>query len=141
MRRTSRLRGCATGTCHRLRPARRIRSSIGSCPYDVVGRLHRRIEAPAAVTLAVAGEMDLRDSPVARGIFRARELILGAEPDSQLRPRGLLAEVQSMGWTVLAEVPDREIVLGAVTRPWEPNVTFRGVSADRFAAFAEPDYV
>ena len=46
-----------------------------------------------------------------------------------------------MGWTVLAEVPDREIVLGAVTRPWEPNVTFRGVPADRFAAFAEPDYV
>ena len=31
--------------------------------------------------------------------------------------------------------------MGAVTRPWEPNVTFRGVSPERFAAFDEPDYV
>src|SRR4029450_13659231 len=42
---------------------------------------------------------------------------------------------------VLSEHPDREIVVGAVTRPWEPNVTFRGVSSEQFAAFNEPDYV
>jgi hypothetical protein len=42
---------------------------------------------------------------------------------------------------VLAEVPEREIVVGAVTRPWEPNVTFRAVPPDEFAAFREPDYV
>ncbi len=42
---------------------------------------------------------------------------------------------------MLAEVPGREIVVGAVTRPWEANVTFRSVPADEFATFAEPDYV
>jgi hypothetical protein len=42
---------------------------------------------------------------------------------------------------VLAEKPGREIVVGAVTRPWEANVTFRGVPPDRFASFAEPGFV
>jgi hypothetical protein len=33
------------------------------------------------------------------------------------------------------------VVVGAVTRPWEPNVTFRPIPPDEFAAFAEPGYV
>jgi hypothetical protein len=42
---------------------------------------------------------------------------------------------------VLASVPGREVVVGAVTRPWEANVVFRALPGDRFAAFDEPDYV
>ena len=68
-------------------------------------------------------------------------MILGATPDDRLRPRGLLAETQSLGWGVLADVPGREIVVGAVTRPWEANVTFRALPPDQFAAFSEPGYV
>ena len=76
-----------------------------------------------------------------RTIIRARELILGATPDHRPRPHGLLAETQSLGWGVLADVPDRELVAGAVTRPWEANVTFRALPPDRFAAFNEAGYV
>ena len=109
--------------------------------YDVVERQHIRVAAPAAVTLAVAREMDLLGSRVVRMIFRGRELILGATGDDRPRPRGLIADVQSVGWAVLADVPDREIVVGAVTKPWEANVTFRGIPPDQFAAFSEPGYV
>jgi hypothetical protein len=42
---------------------------------------------------------------------------------------------------VLAEIPGRELIVGAVTRPWEANVTFRAVPPDEFATFREPDYV
>ena len=49
--------------------------------------------------------------------------------------------MESLGWAVLQEIPGCEIVVGAVTRPWEPDVTFRAVPAGDFAAFAEPDYV
>jgi hypothetical protein len=31
--------------------------------------------------------------------------------------------------------------MGAVTRPWEANVTFRALPPDDFAAFNEPGYV
>lgn len=109
--------------------------------YEVVERHHVCVAAPPAVTLAVAGEMDLLDSRIVRAIFRGRALILGASPDDAVRPRGLLALMQSLGWVILAEVPGREVVVGAVTRPWEPNPTFRGVPAERFGTFAEPGYV
>ena len=109
--------------------------------YDVVERHQIRVQAPAAMTLAVAREQELLQLPVVRALVRGRELILGARPDERPRPRGLLAEVQSLGWVVLAQLPDREVVVGAVTKPWEPNVTFRSIPPDAFAAFAEPDYV
>ena len=57
------------------------------------------------------------------------------------RPKGLLADMQSLGWRVLAETPGREIVVGAVTQPWMANVTFRGLAPDAFRAFHEPGYV
>ena len=42
---------------------------------------------------------------------------------------------------VLADIPGREIVVGAVTKPWEANVTFHALRPDEFGAFHEPDYV
>jgi len=42
---------------------------------------------------------------------------------------------------VLAEEPDREIVMGTVTQPWNPNVVFRPLAPDLFVAFNEPEYV
>ncbi len=106
--------------------------------YDVAERHRVRVGAPAEVTLASAGDMDIRRSAVISAIFRTRELLLGAEPEAVTRPGGLLAEMRSLGWGVLAEVPGREIVLGAVTQPWKANVVFRALSPEAFAAFAEP---
>jgi hypothetical protein len=48
---------------------------------------------------------------------------------------------EALGWGVLAQVPGREIVMGAVTRPWEADVTFRALPPAEFAAFAEPGFV
>lgn len=109
--------------------------------YEVVERHHVRIAAHAAITLAAAKETDLHDSRLVRAIIRAREVILGAAADERPRPNGLLAEMQSLGWGVLADVPGREVVMGAVTKPWEANVTFRALPPDQFAAFSEPGYV
>ena len=109
--------------------------------YDVVERHHARIEAPADVTLAAAREQDLLRLPLVRMIFKARELALGATPDGRPQPRGLLAAMLALGWGVLSDVPDREVVVGAVTRPWEANVTFRALPPGDFAAFSEPGFV
>ncbi len=109
--------------------------------YDIVERHHVRVNAPAEVTLSAACRTSLSQSPIVRGIFRAREILLGAARDERPHPRGLLDEVRALGWAVLHEVPGREIVVGAVTKPWEPNVTFRAIAPDEFASFAEPDYV
>ena len=68
-------------------------------------------------------------SAIIRGIFKGRELILGAQPDKVRSPRTLLAWAKELGWAVLGEIPDREIVLGAVTRPWDANPVFRPLPA------------
>jgi hypothetical protein len=108
--------------------------------YEVVERHHIHVAAPAATTLAAAKEQDLL-TPIGRAIFKAREVILGATPDDRPRPPGLLNQVLSLGWGVLAEIPDREVVVGAVTKPWEADVVFRALPPDAFAAFSEPGYV
>lgn len=97
--------------------------------------------AMTAVTLSAAADTDLKQSTIIRAIFRARELVLGAEPGDETRPTGLLAQTTSLGWRVLAETPGREIVVGAVTQPWLANVVFRGLAPEVFRAFQEPGYV
>ena len=129
---------------HASRPSRENQDDLldGFMPsYDIVERHHTRVRAPAETTFAAACEVDLATSPLVRAIFKGRELILRAEPDTAPRPRGLIASAKSYGWGVLGEVPGREIVLGAVTRPWEANVVFRAIPPAEFAAFNEPGYV
>jgi hypothetical protein len=109
--------------------------------YDVVERHSVRIAAPPEITLAASKEQDLFNIAPVRAIFKAREVVLRAVPDDRNHPRGLLATVRALGWGVLAEVPGREIVLGAVTKPWEANVIFRSLPPDEFATFAEPGHV
>jgi hypothetical protein len=109
--------------------------------YDVIERHQINVDAPAALTFAAAREQQLFDLPLVRVIFKTREVVLGAEPPDRLQPRALLAAVRELGWGVLAEQPDREIVMGAVTRPWEANVTFRAIPPADFASFSEPGFV
>jgi hypothetical protein len=109
--------------------------------YDISERHYIDVAAPANVTFAAACETDLMKSRIARVIFKAREVLLGSEPDQTTRPRGILDFATSIGWGVLATIPDREVVVGAVTKPWEANVVFRALPPDQFVAFDEPGYV
>jgi len=109
--------------------------------YEIAERHHVNVAAPADITFETACVMNFLDSRVVRTIFKGRELLLGAQHSANPLPRGLLAQTEALGWTVLAEIPGREIVLGAVTQPWKGNPVFRGVPPGEFAEFHEPDYV
>jgi hypothetical protein len=109
--------------------------------YEVLEGHRVDVAAPADVTYAALMDLDLEDSRVIRAIFKGRELLLGADAGAETRPRGLIAMTKDLGWRMLAEVPGHQIVMGAVTQPWKANVVFRGLPADQFAAFNEPDYV
>jgi hypothetical protein len=109
--------------------------------YEVVERHSTFVHAPAGVTLAAACDMDFEDFRSVRAIFKAREFLLRAQPPGNELPRGLLAKAKALGWGVLAEVPGREIVMGAVTQPWVANVEFRVCAPEEFASFQDPGYV
>ena len=109
--------------------------------YEVAERHSIRVAASAATTLSASADTDLQQSAIIRAIFKAREVVLGADPGDVTRPKGLLAQTTSLGWRVLAEKPGREIVVGAVTQPWLPNVVFRGLAPEEFRAFQDPGFV
>ena len=109
--------------------------------YDVVERHRIRIAAPADVVFRAACEQDLMRSRLVRAIFRTREIVLGASGGDRAQPRGLLEAMKALGWGVLAEVPGREVVVGAVTKPWEADVTFRALPPEQFARDWEPGLV
>lgn len=108
---------------------------------EVVEHHHIAIAAPAEVVLDAAKAMRMLDSPLVRGMFKARELVLGGAPDTRVHPQALFEQMQSIGWVVLAEDPGRELVMGAATIPWHANPVFRSVPAGEFEAFREPGYV
>jgi hypothetical protein len=107
--------------------------------YEVVERHHLPIDAPAHVTYDASINIDLQDSLIIDAIFRARELVLNSADDPKAPSGGLVAVTKALGWRVLAEIPGREIVLGAVTQPWVPNPVFRGLPPAEFAALTRED--
>jgi hypothetical protein len=104
---------------------------------------HIKVRAPAAITLAAAKETDLQSAPVAKAIFwlRAVPALLRGEPFRPQGSKGIVAETLGLGWGVLAEVPDRQIVIGAYTQPWHEQVTFHPLPREEFARFDQPGYV
>jgi hypothetical protein len=108
---------------------------------EVVEHHQIAIHAPADVVMAAAKDLELLKSPVIRAIIHARELLLGGQPDPRPHPARLLEQMQSIGWVVLSERYGREIVMGAVTQPWEAAPIFRSIPAAEFRDFAEPGYV
>lgn len=109
--------------------------------YEVAERHTIRVSAPAEITLRAATSLDLQHSGIISGLFKTREFILGGQRSEPVLPKPLVAWAEALGWGVLAELPGREVVMGAVTRPWEPNVVFRPLPPDEFADFHEPGYV
>jgi hypothetical protein len=110
--------------------------------YAVRERHSIRVPASAEITFAAAREISFHDSRLIRMIFALREMPgrLSGGPPAPTERRPVIDEVVALGWRQLAEVPRRQVVMGAMTQPWKQTVQFRGLSADEFVAFCEPGY-
>jgi hypothetical protein len=109
--------------------------------YEVADAHETRVAAPAALTYAVATGMALQQLPLAGTIIRWRERLMRVRGDNAWPPGGIVAQMRAWGWSVLAEAPGREVVLGTVTQPWQGNVQFRALAPDELAAFDGMGYV
>jgi hypothetical protein len=109
--------------------------------FDVRDRHAVTIHAPAVLVMEVARTLDLGRLPVVRAIFALRERLMGARPGAPALAGELVAETQRLGWECLADVPGRAYVAGAACRPWQADVTFEPLPADRFAEASPPDRV
>ena len=108
--------------------------------YEVVERHQIRVCAPAPVTLAAAREQNLFELPLVRAIFRDASWCSARRPASAFSRAAFWYRGQSLGWGG-SLIFRREVVVGAITKPWEPNVRFRGVAARRVRGICQPGYV
>jgi hypothetical protein len=109
--------------------------------HEVVERRQIDVAADADTTFDVACNTNLGESAVITALFKMRELIFGHPSNMPVLPDALADKMKAIGWTVLAEVPGREIIFGTATQPWATDVGFRAIPPDQFAAFNEPGYV
>jgi len=116
--------------------------------YDATEVCETDVEAPAAETYAAIRETDLKD-PFVAALFALRELPerLARRFNGDSAPAETPRPVtfgdmldHSPGFTLLAEDPGREFVVGSVGRFWRRNYGGRQVSAEEFIPFAEPGY-
>jgi hypothetical protein len=107
---------------------------------DILERFQTTIKAPVSVVMEAASGLDLWSLPLVRATFWLRGKLMGATPGPARRPTGLLAETRALGWETLIDQPGL-IVCGAACQPWKANAVFIPISAERFAAYAEPNQV
>jgi hypothetical protein len=108
--------------------------------FDVAARHETRVAASASRTYAAARRLDLRRSPLVRGLFALRALpgLLAGR-----RGRALGLDMEALlrsGFVLLEEQPGRELVLGLVGRFWRMDGGIVRVSAEAFGAFDAPGY-
>ena len=116
--------------------------------YDVTQVVETSVNASPERTFALIRDTDLRD-PLVDALFFLREL-----PQRFLRwwrhepavnaPRGKVTfrtiTESGPGWTLLAEAPGEEFVVGSVGRFWRKDYGGRPVSAAEFTRFHEPGF-
>jgi hypothetical protein len=125
--------------------------------YEVAERHHIRVAAPAETTFTAMCEMKMSQPTIIQALFKMRELVLNCaeslakhefatcasnqQEHTTTESKEFLSAMKAVGWGLLAEIPGRECVLGAVTQPWVAKPVFRAVRPEDFAAFKEPGYV
>jgi hypothetical protein len=109
--------------------------------FDVVEHHEVEVAAPVEHVFAAVERLDLLDSITIRSLIRTRELVSGAHSQKRPEHRPFLEWMESLGWGLLAEIPGREVVMGAVTQPWYGDVVFRALPGGAFRAFGDPDFV
>jgi len=113
---------------------------------DVSLTCEATIDAGAGEVYRAIRDTDLHD-PVISALFALRELPqrlvqrLHGEPTPR-PPRLTFGTIiqDGPGWAVLADEPERELVIGSVGRFWQRDYGGRPVTAEEFASFNEPGY-
>lgn len=105
--------------------------------YDRREAHRRTIDAPPAAIWAAAKELRGDEMTLMRALMGIRTLGRRAGDGS----RTVLSGFRGMGFDLLAEEPERELVVGGIGRFWTlSGGMYKVESREQFAAFDEPRY-
>jgi hypothetical protein len=108
--------------------------------YDEIEHHEVEVDAPVERGYRAVKELDLARSPIVLGLLAVRGLPTlftgAARPARRLR----LDEILRAGFVVLAEEPNREIVLGVVGKFWQLSSGIHRIEPDEFIGFDAPGF-
>lgn len=92
-----------------------------------------------------AKELQPSEMPLVHRLFALRSLPARLAGRTEMRfaaGRTLLDQMQALGFVLLEDRPDEEIILGLVGQFWRPRagLTFRPITGEEFLNFATPGY-
>ncbi len=99
--------------------------------YDVASRHHVDVRATPEVVYDAARRLDLSRSGLIRTLFRLRGL-----PTRRLNLEGFL----KMGFVLLDEKPQQELLLGLIGRFWTPTGHLQRFEPAAFRPFDQPGF-
>ena len=108
--------------------------------YDVRLHHHVRIRATADAAFEALRHTEFDRSPIVQALFRARAAFMHARNAPRAEPRGFEKQLEAYGWGLMAQEPQRELVFGAITQPWQADPQFRSLPPAEFARFDAPGY-
>jgi hypothetical protein len=113
--------------------------------YDVVLTEHIVVDAEPAVVFDAARNFDFltTDAPLVTALMALRTVPSRLRGRSVATPPALILAQHAgalPGWANLGEIPDREIVFGAVGTFWKPDIEWHDLPPDEFAAFVDPGW-
>jgi hypothetical protein len=94
--------------------------------YDAFARYETTVQASLKRSYAAARHLDMHDSAIIRMLYRLRGM-----PEKSLTLDGMI----DLGFILLTDHPEGEIVLGLVGRFWTPSGHLEKVDPAGFAAF------
>jgi hypothetical protein len=95
-----------------------------------------RVAATPARTFRAVRTTDFHRSALIRHLLQLRGIAAPAGLPAALT----LDDFVALGFVLLAEAPDTEVVLGVIGQFWRPSGALRRVDPDDFAGFDEPGY-
>jgi hypothetical protein len=113
--------------------------------YDVVLTEHVVVEAAPAAVFAGARSFDFltTDALLVTALMKLRMVPGRLRGRPAVTPPALRLATDAgalPGWVNLGELPERELVFGAVGTFWKADIEWHDVPAEEFAAFAEPGW-
>ncbi|HCA86641.1 MAG TPA: hypothetical protein DEQ61_14830 [Streptomyces sp.] len=108
---------------------------------------NRYVASPPTAAARALREVTAAEMRVMRPLVALRTLpsqLFGGETARKPAPAGARVDMTRMGFIVLDDLPDADLVLGFVGQPWKPvlsKAVLRDLSPAEFASFDRPGYI
>lgn len=104
--------------------------------YDVSNRYATSVKAPREKVWPVVRRLDISSASVSMLLFRLRGISAARNEEGNCD----LDKILKMGFVILGEKENEELLLGLIGKPWNPSGSLVDFTVEEFRDFDKPGY-